>query len=64
MLMAEESVAALNDRLETPVSQDNFRGTIIASGIPEPFAEDFWGYIRIGDKDNGPVLKTSRPCIR
>lgn len=64
MLMTDESVAAVNAHLEKPVSHTNFRPTITVNEISEPFAEDFWGYIRIGDKSNGPVLKASRPCVR
>lgn len=62
--MTDESMAAVNAHLENPVTHTNFRPTIIVNGAPEPFAEDFWGYLRIGDKSNGPVLKGSRPCIR
>lgn len=64
MIMSEESVAAVNKELAEPVSQRNFRATIIVDELPEPFSEDFWGYIRIGNSGSGPVLKTSAPCRR
>ncbi|CAL8142134.1 unnamed protein product [Orchesella dallaii] len=63
MLMTDESLAALNAELETPVSHANFRPSIIVGGIPEPFSEDFWGFIRIGG-EGGPVMKASLPCQR
>jgi uncharacterized protein YcbX len=64
MLMTDESVAALNTHMEKPVSHLNFRPTIVVNGISEPFAEDFWGFIRVGSAKDGPVLKGSMPCQR
>jgi len=64
MVMSDETLAAVNAQLEKPVEHRNFRPTIVVNGISEPFAEDFWGYIRIGHGEDGPVLKGSMPCIR
>lgn len=62
MMMAEESVNQLNTELKNPVSANNFRPNILIQGIPEPYAEDFWSYVRIG-KD-GPIFKNVKPCTR
>lgn len=64
MLMTDESVAEVNRHLKNPVSHRNFRPTIILNGVVEPFAEDLWGYIKFGEGEDAPILKTSRPCIR
>jgi len=64
MLMAEESVTNLNTRLSKPVTYKNFRPSIlIHRSIPGDFAEDCWGYIRIGS-EGGPIFRTSKPCTR
>ncbi|CAG7820423.1 unnamed protein product [Allacma fusca] len=63
MLMSEESVAKLNENLEKPVGVPNFRPSILIKGIPEPFAEDIWSFVRIGAED-GPIFKAAMPCVR
>lgn len=63
MLMSEESIADLNTKLSKEVSYRNFRPSILIEGIMEPYAEDFWSFVKIG-KENGPILKTSKPCTR
>ncbi|ODM96337.1 Mitochondrial amidoxime-reducing component 1 [Orchesella cincta] len=62
MLMSEESIKMLNTKLDKPVSHRNFRPSILVTGVVDPFSEDYWGYIRIGDY--GPVFKSSKPCTR
>jgi uncharacterized protein YcbX len=62
MLMSEESVKMLNTKLENEVTHRNFRPSILLTGVLDPFSEDYWGYIRIGE--HGPVFKTSKPCTR
>ena len=64
MLMSAESMVAINEKVPKPVTFKNFRPTIFVEGIEAPFAEDDWKYIRIQDKEAGPILKTSLPCIR
>jgi len=65
MLMTEESIAFLNTKLENPVTVRNFRPTMLVKGAPEPWAEDFWNFVRIGDDSNkSVVLKTAKPCQR
>lgn len=64
LLLAEESVTDLNTRLDTPVTHKNFRPTVVIKDIMEPFGELRWNYIKFGEGDDGPILKTGRPCDR
>jgi uncharacterized protein YcbX len=64
MLMTQESIAFVNTKVESPVTYKNFRPVILLEGQREPFAEDLWTYVRFGDKETGPVLKTTHPCAR
>jgi uncharacterized protein len=58
-VIAENSLAQLNDKLEEPVMMDRFRPSIVLSGI-EPHAEDSVGTITIG-----PVkLRQMAPVVR
>ena len=59
LLTSEESLADLNSRLETPVPMNRFRPNIVVKGC-EPFAEDAWNRIRIGDV----ILGIVKPCAR
>ncbi|CAG7820426.1 unnamed protein product [Allacma fusca] len=63
MFLTEESVEELNKRLDTPVTFLSFRPNIVIKGVSEPFAEDFWNFVRIGD-ESGPIFKASQPCLR
>ena len=47
-LISEASVAELNARLDTPVQLLRFRPNLVFAGV-EPYAEDNWRRIRIGD---------------
>ena len=58
-LIAEESVAALNQLLDTPVPLDRYRPSLVVSGAPA-FAEDTWRTIRIGQQ----VFHLVKPCDR
>jgi uncharacterized protein YcbX len=49
----------LNGRLEQPVSMSRFRPNIVVSG-QEPFEEDSWRRIRIGEIEFAVV----KPCSR
>jgi uncharacterized protein YcbX len=48
MLASESSLAEINKRFSDPVSMRHFRPNIVVSGF-EPFAEDTWRRIRIGE---------------
>jgi hypothetical protein len=59
LIISEESLEDLNSRLETPVLMNRFRPNIVIKGC-EPFAEDTWNQIRIGDVK----LSIVKPCAR
>ncbi|MDV3347687.1 MOSC domain-containing protein [Leptothoe sp. LEGE 181152] len=48
LLISEASLADLNGRLEQPVPMNRFRPNLVVRGC-EPFAEDTWKQIKIGD---------------
>lgn len=48
LLISEESLADLNERLDSPVPMDRFRPNIVVKGC-KPFAEDGWSEFRIGN---------------
>ncbi len=63
LAVSEASLAHLNDRLVSrgaePVPMDRFRPNLVLSGC-EPFAEDTWPRLRIGDI----VFRAAGPCSR
>lgn len=59
LLISEASLADLNARLDTPVTMQRFRPNIIVSGC-EPFAEDNWKEIRVGEIN----YRIVKPCSR
>ena len=59
LLASEEGLRDLNSHLETPVPMNRFRPNIVIKGC-EPFEEDTWNRIRIGDVE----LAVVKPCAR
>ncbi|MCP4284146.1 MAG: MOSC domain-containing protein [Gammaproteobacteria bacterium] len=59
LLISEASLEDLNSRLETPVPMTRFRPNLVVKGC-EPYAEDGWKKIRIGQM----VFRVSKPCSR
>jgi uncharacterized protein len=59
LLISEESLQDLNTRLETPVPVNRFRPNLVVRGC-EPYAEDTWNKIKIGDVEVAVV----KPCPR
>ncbi len=59
LLASEEGLADLNSRLESPVPMNRFRPNIVVRG-GEPFAEDTWNRINVGDVE----LAVVKPCAR
>jgi len=59
LLISQASLDDLNSRLETPVPMNRFRPNLVVSGC-EPFAEDSWNRIRIGEVEFDLV----KPCDR
>jgi uncharacterized protein len=59
LLISEESLQDLNTRLKTPVPMNRFRPNLVVRGC-EPYAEDTWNKIKIGDVE----LAVVKPCPR
>jgi uncharacterized protein YcbX len=59
LLASEASLADLNARLESPVPMNRFRPNLVVRGC-EPFAEDGWRLVRIGEI----TLRVVKPCSR
>jgi uncharacterized protein YcbX len=59
LLISEESLQDLNSRLETPLPMNRFRPNIVVKGC-DPYAEDGWNQIQIGDVK----LAIVKPCAR
>jgi uncharacterized protein len=59
LLISEASLQDLNTRLATPVPMNRFRPNLVVSGC-EPYAEDTWNKIKIGDVE----LAVVKPCPR
>ncbi|XP_017066674.1 mitochondrial amidoxime-reducing component 1 [Drosophila eugracilis] len=62
MLMNLSSVADLNKRLKNPVDVLQFRGNFeLKMDVDEPYAEDNWQWLRIGED---AVFRSVAPCTR
>jgi uncharacterized protein YcbX len=59
LLISEASLAALNGRLAQPVTMQRFRPNLVVSA-EQPFAEDSWRLIRIGEAE----FEVSWACSR
>jgi uncharacterized protein YcbX len=59
LIISQESLDDLNDRMEKPVPMNRFRPNIVISGTT-PFEEDKWKRIRIGQVEMALV----KPCAR
>ena len=59
LMIGESSLIELNQRLDNPVSMDRFRTNLVFSG-GQPFSEDSWKVIRIGDVQ----FRVAKPCAR
>jgi uncharacterized protein YcbX len=61
LLANEASMADLNSRMETPLPINRFRPNIVVSGA-EPWAEDRWKKVRIGEAIFR-IVKPSDRCV-
>ncbi|MBV8467694.1 MAG: MOSC domain-containing protein [Burkholderiales bacterium] len=61
LLIGTASLAALNSRLDTPVTMRNFRTNLVVE-TSEPFIEDSWRHVRVGDIEL-EFVKTCARCI-
>lgn len=59
LLISEASLADLNSRLKDPVPMERFRPNLVVTGC-EPYAEDRWKKIRIGNI----TFSIVKPCSR
>ncbi|GAB6019524.1 Mitochondrial amidoxime-reducing component 1 [Chamberlinius hualienensis] len=59
MFLTDASLTDLNSKLEKPVSVHNFRPNIMIEGT-NPFDEDTWQFVRIGET----LLRWVQPCVR
>jgi len=59
-LINEGSVEELNTRIEQPVTALQFRPNIVIKG-PDPYEEDEWKWIKIGDE---VIFRNVKPCTR
>lgn len=59
LLISEASLQDLNSRLPEPLPMERFRPNLVVSGC-EPYAEDRWKRIRIGEIE----FKLVKPCSR
>jgi uncharacterized protein YcbX len=59
LVTSMSSLNDLNTRLRTPIPMDRFRANIVLDG-EQPFAEDYWIRIKIGEV----VLRAAKPCGR
>jgi uncharacterized protein len=59
LLTSEEGLQDLNSHLNAPIPMNRFRPNIVVMGC-EPFAEDTWNRIKIGDVE----LAVIKPCAR
>lgn len=59
LLIGQASLDALNQRLAAPLPMTRFRPNFVVTGA-EPFAEDGWQRVQIGDAVFAPV----KPCAR
>jgi uncharacterized protein len=61
LLISEASLTDLNSRLDTPITMQRFRPNIVVSGS-EPFAEDHYQHVRLGQVSfRGP--KRCERCV-
>ncbi len=59
LVISEASLEDLNSRATAPVTMEHFRTNLVAKGC-EPFAEDSWKRIRIGEVE----FEVIKPCSR
>jgi uncharacterized protein YcbX len=59
LIISEASLQDLNSRLDSPLPMNRFRPNIVVKDC-DPFAEDTWKHIRIGDVEMALV----KPCPR
>lgn len=59
--MSEASVGDLNKRLQKPIQPLQLRPNIIVEGCDQPYAEDLWEWVKIGDE---AIVHNFKLCTR
>jgi uncharacterized protein YcbX len=59
LLISEASLADLNSRLDRPLPMNRFRPNLVVAGC-EPFAEDHWKAVSIGEV----TFRVAKHCAR
>ncbi len=59
-LASESSLSDLNGRLERPVPMNRFRPNIVIEGIKEPWIEESWARVQVGQV----WFRVAKPCGR
>lgn len=59
MMINESSIDDLNTRVEKSVKPLQFRPNFVVKG-PEPYEEDKWNWVRVGDA----IFRNVKPCTR
>ncbi|CAG8522459.1 313_t:CDS:2 [Ambispora leptoticha] len=63
LLISEESLSDVNNRVSSPVIMRNFRPNIVVKGCRFPFEEDTWKKFVIGEDDEN-LFYVARLCTR
>ena len=63
LLLSEESVCDLNARLDTRLPMNRFRPNVVVGGAGDPYVEDTWGRISIGEVTFSLVKACARCAI-
>ena len=63
LVASEASLAALNRRLETPLSMNRFRPNLTVAGVAEAHGEDRWRRLRIGAVEFAGVRACARCAV-
>ncbi|MDB6169995.1 MAG: molybdenum cofactor biosysynthesis protein [Verrucomicrobia bacterium] len=59
LVISEASLEDLNRRMDAPLPMNRFRPSFVVTGC-EPYAEDTWARLRVGEN----VFRASGPCAR
>lgn len=59
-LVTEASITDLNNRLDEPVTSQQFRMNFVIKGATTAYEEDKWDWVKIGDV----VMRNIKPCTR
>ncbi|CAM9316517.1 unnamed protein product, partial [Ectocarpus fasciculatus] len=61
LLASVSSLAAVNEKLDSPVPMDNFRPNIVVKGCDRPYAEDSWKRVIF---NKTLAIDVAQPCSR